>query len=106
MARESLGALTFFIQRCYEPVHITICSAKTLICHVAKFLLLGLTVQVPTKNMQKTNYAVVFGLVDTIRAMKLKLKLTATTFTKVSSPQINYNMKETSLRLYEKECAM
>jgi len=38
MTRESLGTpslakLTFFIQRCREPVHITICSAKTLIFH-------------------------------------------------------------------------
>jgi len=36
----------------------------------------------------------------------LKLKLTATTFTKIASPQINRNMKEMSLRLYEKECVM
>ena len=38
MARESLGTLsfvklTFFIQSCCEPVHITVCSAKTLIFH-------------------------------------------------------------------------
>jgi len=42
-------------------------------------------------------------VVSTIRATKLKLKLAATTFTKIASPQIKCNMKETSLRLYEKE---
>jgi len=56
MARESLGTpsfakLTFFIQRCCEPVHITICSAKTLIFHRCKVSVAALvTVQVPTKN--------------------------------------------------------
>ena len=54
-------------------------------------------------RLQKANYAVVFGLVSTIRVTKLKLELTATTCTKIASPQINCNMKETSLRLYEKE---
>jgi len=38
--------------------------------------------------------------------MKLKLKLTATTFTKIASPRINCNMKEKSLRLYEKQRVM
>jgi len=57
-------------------------------------------------RLQKANYAVVFSLVSSIRATKLKLKLTATTFTKIASPQINCNMKETSLPLYEKECVM
>jgi len=57
-------------------------------------------------RLQKANYAIVFSLVNTIRATKLKLKLTATTFTEVASPQINCNMKETSLRLHEKECMM
>ena len=42
-------------------------------------------------------------LVSTIRATKLKLKPTPTTFTKITSPQINCSMKETSLRLYEKD---
>jgi len=52
MARESLGApslvkLTFFIQRCCEPVYITICSAQTLIFHRCKVFVAGLvTVQV------------------------------------------------------------
>jgi len=56
MARESLGTpslakLTFFIQRCCEPVHITIRSAKTLIFHRWKVFVAGLvTVQVLTKN--------------------------------------------------------
>jgi len=56
MARESLGTpnlvkLTFFIQRCCEPVHITISSAKTLIFHWCKVFVAGLvTMQVPTKN--------------------------------------------------------
>ena len=54
-------------------------------------------------RLQKANYAVVFSVVSTIRATKLKLKLTATTFTKIAFPQINGNMKETSLRLFEKE---
>jgi len=54
-------------------------------------------------RLQKANYAVVFGLVSTICATKLKLKLTVTTFTKIRSPQINCNVKEMSLRLYEKE---
>ena len=54
-------------------------------------------------RLQKANYAIVFSLVSTIRATKLKLKLTATTFTKIASPQITANMKETPLRLYEKE---
>jgi len=54
-------------------------------------------------RLQKANYAIVFSLVSTIRATKLKLKLTATTFTKIAFPQINDNMKETPLRLYEKE---
>jgi len=55
MARESLGSpslvkLTFFIQRCCAPVHITVCSAKTLIFHRCKVFVAGLvTVQVPTK---------------------------------------------------------
>jgi len=40
-------------------------------------------------RLQKANYAVVFSLVSTIRATKLKLKLTATTFTKITSAQIN-----------------
>jgi len=44
--------------------------------------------------------------VSTIRATKLKLKLTATTSTKIASPQINCNLKETSLRLYKKECVI
>jgi len=47
----SLAKLTFYIQRCCEPVHITICSAKTLILHRCKVFAAGLvTVQVPTKN--------------------------------------------------------
>jgi len=56
MARESLGTpslvkLTFFIQRCCEPVHITVCSAKTLIFHRCKVFVAGYaTVQVPKKN--------------------------------------------------------
>jgi len=54
---------------------------------------------------QKANYAV-FSLVSTIRAAKLELKLAATIFTKIASPQINCNMKKTSLRLYEKEPVM
>jgi len=37
-------------------------------------------------RLQKANYAVVFNLVSAIRATKLKLKLTATTFTKIASP--------------------
>ena len=53
-------------------------------------------------RLQKANYAVVFSLVSTICATKLKLKLTATTATKIASPQIICNMKETSLRLFEK----
>jgi len=57
-------------------------------------------------RLQTANYAVVFSSVSTIRATKLKLKLPAATFTKIASPQINGNMKETSLRLYEKECVM
>jgi len=52
--------------------------------------------------LQKANYAVVFSLVSSIRATKLKLKLTATTFTKIASPQINCNMKETSLPIIRK----
>jgi len=56
--------------------------------------------------LQKANYAVVFSLVRAICATKLKLKLTATTFTKIASPEINCYMKETSLRLHEKECVM
>jgi len=54
-------------------------------------------------QLQKANYAVVFSLVSIIRATNFKPKLTATTFIKMASPQINCNMKETSLRLYEKE---
>ena len=56
IARESLGTpnlakLTFFIQRRCGPVHLTICSAKTLIFHRCKVFVAGLvTVQVPTKN--------------------------------------------------------
>jgi len=55
MARESLGAPSLvklcFIQRCCETVHITICSAKTLIFHRCKVFVAGLvTVQVPMKN--------------------------------------------------------
>ena len=56
MARESFGTPslakpTFFIQRCCEHVHITICSVKTLIFHRCKVFVAGLmTVQVPTKN--------------------------------------------------------
>jgi len=56
MAKESLGTpslakLTFVIQRCCEPVHITISSAKTLIFHRCKVFVAGLvTVQVPPKN--------------------------------------------------------
>jgi len=57
-------------------------------------------------RLQKANYAVVFSLFRTISATKLKLKLTATTFAKIASPQINCNKKETSLRLYEKQCMM
>jgi len=57
-------------------------------------------------RLQKASYAVVFSLVSTFRATNLKLKLTATTFTKIASPQIKCNMKETSLRLYEKESVM
>ena len=57
-------------------------------------------------RLQKANYAVVFSLVSTIGAAKLELKLTATTFTKMTSPQINCSMKEMSLRLYEKEPVM
>jgi len=60
MAREILGTpslvnLTFFYQRCCEPLHITICSAKTLIFHRCKVFAAGLvTVQVPTKNTNGT----------------------------------------------------
>ena len=41
MAREILGTpslvkLTFFIQRCCEPVHINVCSAKNSIFHWCK----------------------------------------------------------------------
>jgi len=56
MARESLETpslvkLTFFVQRCCEPVHIIVCSAKTLIFHRCKVFVAGLvTVQVPTNN--------------------------------------------------------
>jgi len=47
MARESFGTpslvkLTFFIERCCEPVHIIICSAKTLILHRCKVCVAGL----------------------------------------------------------------
>jgi len=66
MARESLGTLslvklTFFIRRCCEPVHITICSAKTLIFHRCKIFVAGLvTMQVPSKytngNENKLRY--------------------------------------------------
>jgi len=48
---------------------------------------------------------VVFHLVSTIRATTLKLKLTATTFTKMTSPQINCNMKETSIRKRTRDVA-
>ena len=139
MASGSLGTssvvkLTFFIQL----VHITLCSAKTLIFHLCKVFAAGLVaVQVgylrkmqmvmKTNNatvdwsnnivfdgsqsrnffhktklvrLQEANYAVVFSLVSTSRATKLKPKLTAITFTTIASPQINSNMKETSLRLY------
>jgi len=60
MARESLGApslvkLTFFIQRCCEPVYITICSAQTLIFHRCKVFVAGLvTVQVIQMVMKTT----------------------------------------------------
>ena len=57
-------------------------------------------------RLQKANYAVVFNLVSTIRATNLKLKLTATNFAMIASPQINCNMKETLLRQYEKERVM
>jgi len=57
-------------------------------------------------RLQKANYAVVFSLASTSRTTKLKLKLTATTFTKIAPPQTNCNMKETPLRLYEKERVM
>jgi len=56
MAIESLGTpsfvkLTFFIQRCCETVHISVCSVKTLIFHRCTVFVAGLvTVQVPTKN--------------------------------------------------------
>jgi len=55
MVRGSLGTpslvkVTFFIQRCCEPVHITICSAKTLIFHRCKVLLLVLW---PCKYLRK-----------------------------------------------------
>ena len=47
----SLVKLTFFIQRRCEPVHMIICSAKTVIFHRCKVFVAGLvTVQVPTKN--------------------------------------------------------
>ena len=69
MARESLGTpglvkLTFFIQRCCEPVHMTVCSAKTLILHRCKVFLAELvTVQVAylrkIKMVMKTNNAIV-----------------------------------------------
>jgi len=39
-------------------------------------------------QLKKANYAVVFSLVSTIRATKLKLKLIATTFTKIAFPHI------------------
>jgi len=60
MARESLetpslAKLTVFIQPCCGPVHLTICSAKTLIFHRCKVFVAGLvTVQVPTKNTNGT----------------------------------------------------
>jgi len=57
-------------------------------------------------RLQKGNHVVVFSLVSTISAAKLELKFTANTFTKIASPRINCNMKETSLRLYEKEPVM
>jgi len=47
MARESVGTpnfvkLTLFIKHCCEPVHITVCSAKTLIFHLCKVFVAGL----------------------------------------------------------------
>jgi len=45
-------------------------------------------------RLQKANYAVVISLVCATCATKLKLKLTATTFTKIASPQTNCNMKK------------
>jgi len=63
MARESLGTpslvkLTFFIQRCCEPVHIIICSPKTLIFHRWKVFVARLvTVQESTKI--ETNNAII-----------------------------------------------
>jgi len=69
LARESLGIaslakLTFFIQRCCEPVNVTICSAKTLIFHRCKVFVAGLvTVQVAylrkIQMVMKTNNAIV-----------------------------------------------
>jgi len=38
--------------------------------------------------------------------MKLKVKTPATTLTKITFPQINYNVKETLWRMQEKERAM
>jgi len=47
----SLVKLTFFIQRCCEPVYINVCSEKNLIFHRYKVFVAGLvTVQVPTNN--------------------------------------------------------
>ena len=37
-------------------------------------------------DCKRANYAVVFSLVNKLRATKLKLKLTATTFTKIAFP--------------------
>ena len=54
-------------------------------------------------DWNKANYVDVFSLVSTIRAMKLKVKTIATTFTKIPFPQFNCNVKETLLRVYEKE---
>jgi len=80
MARESLGTpsivkLTFFIQRCCEPVLITICSAKTLIFHLCKVFIPGLvTVQVPTKitigNENKQRYCLTGEIISFLTVLK------------------------------------
>jgi len=51
-----LTKLTFFIQPCCEPVHLTICSAKTFIFHRCTVFVPGLVTvqQVPTKNTNGT----------------------------------------------------
>jgi len=52
-------------------------------------------IRLKSSDVKKGNHVAVLSLVSTILGTKLKVKIRATTLTKIAFPQINCNLKET-----------